>query len=267
MTRYAIFSDVHANLEALTAVLDKAAGLKIDRYICCGDIVGYGVDPNECIDRLRASLAYSVMGNHEYAILFPRSGQYVGAKNEAQQSFDWTIKHLNHRNIEYLRNLPYFRRVDNIVFSHGSPVYPENFDYVRDNKLDWDISDVNSHFQFNREHKVKLAFYGHSHVAAVNLQYQFKNGETDHLQLGDEAVIDILASRPSRKAMFLTGLVNVGSVGQPRDGNSKPVLVVYDDYKERIEFHRLEYDTRVTAQKILGEGLDPWLAERLSLGR
>src|SRR5690349_5903037 len=126
--RIGIFSDVHANIEALTAVIDAYKSERIDKYVCIGDVVGYGASPNECCDLIRSTAAYTILGNHDAAVAGRMDYSYY--YDAARQALDLHARQLTPDNLEWLQSLPYEVREGHISFCHGSPVNIEEFEYI-----------------------------------------------------------------------------------------------------------------------------------------
>lgn len=242
--RYAVISDVHSNIEALSNFFEKAATLDIGAFVCLGDIVGYSPNPNECIDLLRKKKARCIMGNHD--------SRAAGLQDEsdfnliAAEAIRWTRGVLTDENKEFLKNLPATLLVDNKFLAvHG---------WIKDTD-EYIISteDVMSNFKIlKEEYKTNLCFFGHTHVA---IAYGETNGKTS---LNTDAIIEV-----SKGSYYL---INPGSIGQPRDRDPRSSFVVYDSKKSTVTYHRIEYDIQATADKIIAAGLSQRLAERLKLG-
>ena len=167
--RIGILSDIHANLEALVQVEAVLGRLGVDRVICLGDVVGYGASPNDCCERIRALASITLLGNHDAAV----SGRmdYAYYYDAARQALDWTVQQLDPDHLVWLRSLPYAHRVDDLAFSHGSPILPGEFDYifaVEQAKAQLEImkSATNSDY-LAAELKLKFAKIRHSEHFAV----------------------------------------------------------------------------------------------------
>jgi len=191
----AIISDVHGNLEALQAVLADIAVKGIKSIYCLGDIVGYGPNPNECCALIRESCQYIVAGNHDWTACGKISSYEMNPY--AAAAVEWTIKTLTGENISFLNGLPL--RIDDGVstYCHGSPLRPDDFNYI---EYQWDINASSGSFE-------KLCFIGHTHKAIV---FRLKGG----LYLNA-----VYAPYNTKINNAYQHIVNVGSVGQPRDGN------------------------------------------------
>lgn len=247
--RTAIVSDIHGNLEALKAVLSDIASQGCERIVCLGDIIGYGPNPCECLD-LVMQMNSCVLGNHDYGALIDPEGFSAAA----EQAIFWTRKQLESgpdyeaakRRMEFLARLPRTIVEDRLLLVHGSARNPVN-EYVFPEDI------------FNRRKMEKLfsmvphySFQGHTHTPGVftmNMQFLRPDELNYRFSLGDD------------KAM-----VNVGSVGQPRDGDWRSCYVVLEFPK--VEFRRVEYDIDTTVSKIFAiSELDNFLGERLREGR
>lgn len=248
----AIISDIHANLEALNAVLADIESQEIDNTLCLGDIVGYGPNPRECIDQVIDRVIDSgacLLGNHDQAALFDPEGFNSGA----ERAIFWTRKMLesgdpkgNERRWEFLGELPRMIREDDYLFVHGSArnplneyIFPE--DIYNQPKMEKIFSLVD-----------RYCFQGHTHIPGVF---------TEDLKFYSPEEIDHIYRLDDRKA-----LINVGSVGQPRNGDHRASYVVLND--RAVHFRRVEYDVETTVEKIYGiPELDNFLGDRLRDGR
>ncbi len=241
--RLGIFSDVHSNLEALQAVVDAYEKLEVDKYICLGDVVGYGASPNECCEIVRDLASVMVLGNHDAAV----SGrmEYSYYYDAARNALDWCSARLDPKHLKWLKGVPYVVRWDNLSFSHGNPLVPEEFEYVFTleqaaellPELD-QIADVN--------------FIGHSHLTK---SFALAQGEVN------EVVARRFGLRKHRKYV-----ITDGSVGQPRDYDNRACFTVFDTESLVFEYHRAEYDIEKSAKKILDADLAVNFAKRLFLG-
>lgn len=239
--KYAILGDIHANLEALNAVLADAKKRGVSNYVCLGDIVGYNASPVECLERVRELNCPIVRGNHDH---------YCGI-NDTLNGFHpiaadvvaWTRKQLSDEQREFLRNLKYVSRVETFTVVHSTLDTPEMWGYVFD-KLEADAS-----FAYQT---TSLCFYGHTHVP---LAFE----KTDRVRVGLYSKIRIMLGRKY--------FINAGSVGQPRDGDPRAAYVTFDMLKNEIELHRVAYDFRITQKKIADAGLPDRVASRLAVGR
>ncbi len=251
--RQALISDIHGNYEALTAVMADIRSQSIDRLVCLGDIVGYGPNPCQCLDAVMQKCSLTILGNHDQAALFDPEG----FNPVALRAIYWTRDELDrgpgsptviNGRWDFLSELPKFHAEGDILFVHGSPrdatneyVFPETiYDQTRMKIL------------FDRVSR--LCFQGHTHMPGIfTTDGEFIKPEDceSSFMLGDEKL-----------------MINVGSVGQPRDEDPRSCYVVFDDRKQEIEFRRVEYDIDTTARKIYNvPDLDNMLGDRLRGGR
>jgi predicted phosphodiesterase len=241
--RYLIFSDLHSNLESLQAFCKIASTLDHDKKVFLGDLVGYCADPNACVDWVRGNVDIILGGNHDYAVVGKTDLTYFNP--HAYRACLWTRQELSEVNKDFLMTLPCEIEEDGIYWVHSSPFEPDQWHYVnssKDGKINFD------HFS------ARLCFLGHSHRPVI-------------LEQGpDGEIVDSVSSFWNLKPECRY-IINVGSLGQPRDGNPKPAFVIYDSDAATIELQRYEYDFESTQKKILDVGLPYPLADRLSLGR
>jgi len=240
--KFAILSDIHSNYEALQVVLADTKAQQCTNYVCLGDIVGYGPNPLECLEAVRALNCPTVIGNHdEYCA---SEIDLTGFNPMAADAIKWTRKQLSDEQRTWLRNLKYIRPVEGFTIVHATLDLPEKWAYVFD-KLAASSS-------FSYQH-TPVCFNGHTHVPIG-----FVRGPTG-IQGGLYTKIKVEVGRKY--------FINVGSIGQPRDRNPKAAYCTYDLINNIIELHRLDYDLGATQKKIRAAGLPPTLADRLEHGR
>jgi diadenosine tetraphosphatase ApaH/serine/threonine PP2A family protein phosphatase len=257
----AIISDIHSNVEALQAVLDDIDRRDVRAVYCLGDVVGYGPDPKACLDLLIERTEVTLLGNHDYAVLYEPNRFNIGA----EAACFWTRRQLDDepdarqraRRWEFLGSLPIKHVIEHddevaseVVLVHGSPRRPVN-EYVFPD----DIFTTPGKMQtaFDRFHR--LCFMGHTHVPGVFLDMQAPDFYSP------EELDDVYTVEADRKA-----LINVGSVGQPRDGDPRASYVLLEP--GAVRFVRVEYDADVTAEKVRAVSeLDDFLGSRLLEGR
>ena len=240
--RYAILSDIHANHDALDAVIGALKNDGIDRYVCLGDVVGYGAEPQRCIDTVRELCSDVVAGNHDFACVEKTNIEFFNAF--AKEATLWTRKAVNKEGKKWLENLPLVMDVgDDFTIVHGTLYSPPLVDYIQ--------TSFDAYLSLQVLQK-KICFLGHSHVPI-----SFFMGEAITYSL--EPVVKL---EPEVKV-----LINVGSVGQPRDDNPQASYAVYDTEKETVEIRRQEYDVEAAVKKIQDAGLPEVLGERLKYGR
>jgi len=239
--RFAIFSDIHANLEAFEAVMADARDRKCTDFVCLGDVVGYNANPHECVARVREMDCPIVKGNHdEQASLIESSRDF----NEmAEQAIQWTRDNLTEDDKEWLRDLLFQRQVRDFTIVHATLDTPQQWGYVFNN--------LDAAASFTYQHTT-VCFFGHTHVPMGFIR--------------DDGVhrvrIEQLRIEPSKKYF-----INVGSVGQPRDADWRAAYCVYDIENNSVEQRRLKYDVAAAQKKIITAGLPHLLAERLAIGR
>ena len=242
--RTAVFSDIHANLEALEATCGAIDGLGVDEWICLGDVVGYGADPGLCLQRTRALGGDILLGNHDAAVAGLLDLAYFNAL--ACEAALWTQAELSALDREYLSGLSLTLTRSNSFFVHAEPVAPTRWDYVETHR------DVERAMDAVEE---RLCFIGHSHRACASAVDPAGRVES--------------VAQVSGAFQLLEGhryLVNVGSVGQPRDGDARACCAVVDDETETVEFVRTAYNIAAAQVKIRRAGLPSFLAERLQHG-
>lgn len=244
--RYGVFSDVHSNLEALEAVLAAFKKEKIQHFICLGDIVGYGPNPNECVQKIAGLKRIQITaGNHDYAAVGLK--ELTWFNDMATRSLSWTRRQLKEEQRGYLMRLP--RLVDASLFTlaHGSPRDPID-EYLLTSRQFLD------NLQFFR---TPVCFVGHTHVPSVF--YTDSLGMIQHRPLADG---ETFRFDPQGKTV-----VNVGAVGQPRDGDPRACCAVFDSDKHEVKMLRVEYDIEAVQTKMRHASLPLFLIERLSYGK
>ncbi len=245
--RIGIFSDVHANEEALSAVVEALTRDVPDVTYCLGDVVGYGASPNECADIVRETARVTILGNHDAAV----SGRmdYSYYYEAARRALDLHAQTLRPENIEWLRALPYMHKVDTteVHLCHGSPVHLEEFEYI------FAPEQARECLPYYDE-LGHLTMIGHSHLCKV-----FELTPTEVTEIPGPP--KTLTLRPDRKY-----IVSVGSVGQPRDYDNRASYVTYDTATREFLFKRVEYDIESAAQKIFEASLERNFGHRLFIG-
>lgn len=241
--RLGIFSDVHSNLEALQTVLEAYRSLGVDKYVCLGDVVGYGANPNECCDLVRDVADLVVLGNHDAAVSGRMAYDYY--YDAARQALDWCAAQLTSENMDWLRGLAYTERLDDMCFSHGNPLCPEEFEYIF-------TLDQASALLPDLERLADVNFIGHSHLTK---SFALASGEVN------EVVARRFRLRRHRKYV-----ITDGSVGQPRDYDARACFTVFDSASRIMEYHRVEYDVERAARKIFEADLAINFGKRLFLG-
>jgi predicted phosphodiesterase len=241
--RYIIFSDIHSNLEALSQFEKEIETIAYDKLVCLGDIVGYGADPNACVEWVMENADFSVAGNHDWGVVDKTNITYFNS--HAYESCQWTRKKLTDKNKNFLRSLPLDYEEGGVYWVHASPYKPEAWHYV--------TSKAGGKCNFEN-FETSTCFVGHSHKPII-LEQKPDGQVSDY-------VSDVWKIEPQNRYIF-----NDGSLGQPRDGNTNPAFILYDSEKKIVKTHRFAYDLKPAQNKILNSGLPSYLAERLAQAR
>jgi diadenosine tetraphosphatase ApaH/serine/threonine PP2A family protein phosphatase len=241
--KYAIISDIHGNLEALNEVLAQIDKTDAESILCLGDVVGYGPNPNECVDIVRDRVEISLAGNHDYAPLGKIDVTYFNPW--ARNAIEWTAEELTQESVDYLLSLPLKIEMDGFTIVHSTPTNPDEWNYIVT------IGDAVKNFS---DFQTKVCFIGHSHVPMIvclNGNDDYRVIEDNPLQLEDDKRY----------------IINIGSVGQPRDLDPKAAYALWDSSERVYELFRVEYDIAETQRKIRASNLPDFLAERLQSGQ
>ncbi len=245
---FGIFSDVHSNIEALKTVLGEYDDLEEqpDTYVCLGDVVGYGANPNECCEVVRDVAEFTILGNHDAAV----SGRmnYNFYYDAARNALDWHAEQLEEPHHEWLRTLPYRHDLEehDLSFCHGSPINLEDFEYVFNvHQADQLIG--------HWDELCWITFIGHSHLT--------KAFELDQEAGAKEIFGPTLNFEQGKKY-----IVTVGSVGQPRDNDNRACYGLFNLDEAMFTYNRVEYDIREAARKIFESELSSDFAKRLFFG-
>jgi len=239
--RYGIFADVHSNLEALEAVLQAIEKERVDQILCAGDMVGYGADPEPILRLLKRKAHPVVAGNHDWLVADRMDLDWFD--KPAQEAALWTRTRLPEEERIYLGNLPLIWRDTQLTLAHGSIHEPDQFHYVLN------LQTARASLQVQ---ETPVAFIGHTHHPGVFTEEQGQ-----------------ISFSPSAHVSLRSGvkyLVNVGSVGQPRDGDPRAAWCLYDAAAQTVEIRRVSYPVEKVQAKIRQAGLPEFLAERLALG-
>jgi diadenosine tetraphosphatase ApaH/serine/threonine PP2A family protein phosphatase len=225
--RYGIFSDTHANIDALEAVLRQFDKERVDALVCIGDTVGYGPQPNECCDKVRTLTRYTILGNHDAAVAGRMDYSYY--YDAAREALDFHASILTTDNMKWLRKLRYAEHDGDTHFCHGSPLDLEQFDYI------FTVDQAATCIPI-WEKLGQITFIGHSHLCKS-------------YALGKQRVFEVITKRFEVHPEFRY-IVSVGSVGQPRDHDPRASYTIYDSDEGFFEYKRVEYDVATAAQKI-----------------
>jgi diadenosine tetraphosphatase ApaH/serine/threonine PP2A family protein phosphatase len=225
--KIAIISDIHANIDALEAMLKRLEAVSIDKLVCLGDIVGYGASPEECVTVIRERCDLCVLGNHDAALAQTIQLQYFNAY--ARSAIEWSRKVMSDENMDYLRSLPMSIIIEDVLLVHATPKDPAAWNYVHT------ADDAVPNFDAMSPSTV--CFVGHSHIPV-----RFDNEDKSRM------------------------IINVGSIGQPRDRDPRASCGLYDTETRDFQWIREPYDTQKAAQRIREAKLPEFLASRLFIG-
>lgn len=242
--KYGILGDIHANLSALRMVLERLRSHRVDRILSVGDVVGYGAAPCECIERLREIGARVVKGNHDAACVHEMDLAYFNPY--ARAAVSWTRTQLSRDDSTWIARLPLTLDLEDCSVAHGTYHRPERFDYVQ-GESDADAS-------LDRL-PTPVCFVGHSHVPIALVRLEDDPLRTARAEGSEVDLSDV------RRA-----LINVGSVGQPRDDDPRAAYAIFDSDEQRVVIERVRYDIEAEARRIRAAGLPPVLADRLFHG-
>jgi predicted phosphodiesterase len=243
---YAVISDIHGNLEALEAVLEDVPD-GVEEIYCLGDVIGYGASPNECCESVRSYEMPVISGNHDLAVT-DLSTNLAWFNPVAAAAIEWTREQLTPDNGEFLRTRPRMLQSKETLFVHGSVRDPD--EYI----LNGAVASENLAVLTADYPNVQVCFFGHTHVKTVV-------PSPDGPSSGSHDTLDLTSGGPY--------LVNPGSVGQPRDGDTFASYVLAENTQDetRIAYRFVEYDVEKAQDKIRAAGLPGMLADRLALGR
>jgi predicted phosphodiesterase len=238
---YAVISDIHGNLEALEAVLQDVPD-GVETVYCLGDVVGYGANPDECCDIVRESEMPVISGNHDLAVTDLET-DLNWFNPVAAAAVVWTREHLSEENTEFLRTRPRTIQTDEALFVHGSVRDPDEY-IINATSAQENLAILKSQYQ-----RVPICYFGHTHVKTV--------APSPNGPVIEAHTLDLSTNGPY--------LVNPGSVGQPRDGDTFASYVIAEG--ERVTYRFVEYDIERAQAKIRSAGLPGMLADRLAVGR
>ena len=244
--KLAVFSDIHGNLEALQTFMKHVSSKGVDRFVCLGDIVGYGANPGECIKLVRNfPNLIIIQGNHDAAVSWD-SSPYMMSEN-AKKAILWSMEILSEEDKKYLTELPLTYRFNNISFSHANPYNPKAWRYVNNRKYA---------LRSFGGCKDKMLFVGHTHTPLVITRLNFLQVKMHKPEPETPIPVD-----KHKRQIF-----NCGSVGQPRTGSPDLNYLVYDTRKATVTYYKVPYDHNQAGHKILSAGLPKALARRLIRG-
>lgn len=240
--RTAIFADIHGNLEAFEAVLAALAPERVDAFLCAGDIVGYGADPSACIKKVQETGCTCVAGNHDGVAGGKEGLEFFNPW--ARAALLWTQTHLSPEEKNFLGQLPLVFEKGELALVHGTLHDPQKFYYLDS------LPDAAATFRVMSR---SLCFVAHNHIPAIIVQ-------------NEEGQIQYAVGYSAQRREGCRYIINVGSVGQPRDGRPEAAYCLYDDSTDTIEIRRAEYPVKTAQEKISKAGLPSALANRLAIG-
>ncbi len=243
--RTAIISDIHANLEALSAVLYDIESLNIDKVICLGDVIGYGPNPNECIQLISTKCPIILLGNHDAAVLDTLSTQNFNIN--AKRAIEWSTKQLTPDSKTFLENLPMIHVDEEKTYVHSTPYEPKMWYYITS------VEEAAFNFQF---FSTKFCFVGHTHIPIM-----ISIDESQQINVSQENFLDYSNDGDTHY------LINVGSVGQPRDRNPQASYGVLDSEAKTLTIRRIDYDIEKCQEKMRKHRLPEFLISRLADGK
>jgi diadenosine tetraphosphatase ApaH/serine/threonine PP2A family protein phosphatase len=250
--RYAILSDIHSNLEALSTVLDALAAERVDRILCLGDVIGYGADPGACLERLQACEAVTVGGNHDLACIGQLDVNWFN--DSARAAVVWTRTQLSIADVDALRRFPLTATIEPFTLVHGTLRHPQRFDYLVDAAQAVDTLTTC---------RTLICLVGHTHLPCF-IEFDRAPRRLARMLTNPQEMADLAYDdEPDAKRY----LINPGSVGQPRDGDPRASFAIVDTERRRVSFQRVPYDVAAAQRKIRQAGLPEFLAARLEAGR
>jgi len=242
--RYGLISDIHANLEALEVVLAALEKESVDQILCLGDVIGYGPNPNECVKLVQQHTAICLVGNHDEASLGRVDLDLFNYM--ARQAIEWTTGQLSDASTAFLKSLLYIQSYDKFMIVHASPDEPRRWNYILN------LEDAAQGFAAFTE---SICFIGHSHTPWV-------------IPLPPDGPMRVSHEYPLAIKDDCRYLINIGSVGQPRDRNPEAAYGILDMEPLRYSLKRVPYDVATTQKKIRATGILPaFLADRLATGQ
>jgi diadenosine tetraphosphatase ApaH/serine/threonine PP2A family protein phosphatase len=240
--RYAIVSDIHGNYEAFTAVLEVIDAMGVASIVCLGDVVGYGANPNEVIELVRTRASMTIRGNHDQAAIDPAEEAHFNSW--AVQAIRWTRDAMTGENLDYLKSLGYESFLPDVRLVHASPSEPEKWRYI--------LSPQAAAREFATFDE-SFCFIGHSHVPMIVLR----------TEVGTSELLEGEVALPAGARV----LINVGSVGQPRNGDPRASFAVLDLEDRSVRLVQVPYDIHAARARIVDAGLPRFLGDRLLLGQ
>ncbi len=241
--KFALISDIHANYEALTQVLADIETQKVDKIFCLGDVIGYGTDPVPCLEAVSKYCDVKLMGNHEYAALGLISTDHYN--DAAKKSSEWTKTQLSDNELSTIADFELSYSFEEFYLVHASPFKPDEWKY---------IIAPNAAIEGFMHFEEKICFNGHTHLPQI---FTEQEDALPRCQIGH----DFLPDKESRY------IINVGSVGQPRDNDNRACYLIFDTAEYEAEYRRVEYDITAVQKKMTALKMPEMLINRLAIGR
>jgi predicted phosphodiesterase len=246
--RRLVLSDVHANATALNAALTACQGLW-EEAVCLGDLVGYGPDPNEVIDRVRPLVSAIIRGNHDKAVT--GAGDLEDFNPVARSAVEWTRAQLRAENLQYLADLPSGPiHTNGLTLVHGAIQDEDEYVFVPEQAIEGILMTP-----------ADLTFFGHTHIQGG---FSFRDAELDRIPIGPPHAGAPFAALPIESGTRY--MLNPGSIGQPRDGDARAAFAIVDFNESLVEFWRVPYDIAAVQERLRRAGLPEPLAARLASG-
>ncbi len=239
--KFAVLGDIHANIEALAAVVEDARAQSVTDFVCVGDVVGYNASPRECVDLIRNLDCLTVRGNHDHYCAYPESLDDFHPL--AASVIEWTRRQLPEEHLSWLEGLKMQAVAIGFMMVHSTLDMPERWGYV------FDTLEAEAHLSYQT---MALCFHGHTHVPIV---------------FEKQGVVVRTEPVSTKIVLGRKYFINTGSVGQPRDGDPRSAYAIYDMAQNVVELRRVAYDIPATQRKILDAGLPARAASRLEIGR
>ncbi len=252
MPRTAIISDIHANLHALYSVIEDVKGCQCTDIVCLGDIVGYNAYPHECLEYIRSLECPVVKGNHDAEVV---ADSLMAMNASARAAMEWTRSQLGSEELDWLARLQYQRIVrSSFAMVHASLEQPKSWNYI--------INENDARGSFARQFS-PVCFHGHTHVPKV---FIWEDGYSRDMKAALSAPLlqEGMVEVPLQEGCKY--FINVGSVGQPRDGDPRACYAIFDSDARSVIFRRVPYDVAAASQAVLAAGLPEYLAQRLLSG-
>ncbi|HSQ41967.1 MAG TPA: metallophosphoesterase family protein [Fibrobacteraceae bacterium] len=240
---YGIFSDIHSNLPALEAVLASMSQHQVARRVCLGDLVGYCADADACVNLVRQNSDLCILGNHDSVALHREPS--VNFNQYARIAIEWTQKHLSKDSMEFMKKLPYILEEGDLCFVHASPKSPADWSYIAS------LDEADDAFEFFTS---QVCLVGHTHSPVIVVR-------------GEDGIPMVIEDDHYRPGPNQRLLVNVGSVGQPRDRNPEACWCRLDTSDLSVSFIRVPYDIGRTQEAMRREGFPAFLIQRIAEGR